>query len=152
MSKTNAWETEVLQYVFEAVESGTIMTLLNAGKSGTLTNNSLYVSLHTADPGETGTQTTSESAYTGYSRQAVARNNTGSNRWTVSGDTADNTDNVDFGQKTGGSDETVTHFGIGTASSGAGALMYKGALTSSLSVTNGIEPRFSAGNCNITED
>jgi hypothetical protein len=39
-----------------------------------------YVSLHTADPGETGDQTTSEAAYTSYARVSVVRTTSG---WTV---------------------------------------------------------------------
>lgn len=42
-------------------------------------NGSLYISLHTADP-SAGNQTTSETAYTGYARVAVARTSSG---WTV---------------------------------------------------------------------
>lgn len=40
----------------------------------------LYVSLHTADPGAGGDQTTNEAAYTSYARVAVARTVAG---WTV---------------------------------------------------------------------
>jgi hypothetical protein len=89
------------------------------------------VSLHTADPGEAGAQNTSEVSYTGYARQAVARSGAG---WTVSGSNASNAAAVAFGPCTAGS-ATITHFGIGTASSGAGVLLFKGALTASISVT-----------------
>ena len=59
MSKSNAYETAILELLFNATPIANIAD--NAGTSP-LTN--LYVSLHTADPGETGTATTNECAYT----------------------------------------------------------------------------------------
>ena len=47
---------------------------------------------------------------------------------------------------------TLTYFGVGTDSSGAGKLLYSGALTSSLAVSSGIQPQFAAGDLDITED
>ena len=100
----------------------------NIGDAGGLQNSAaagnFYVSLHTADPGEAGSQTTSEAAYTSYARVAVARSGAG---WTVSGNNVSNTGAITFPACTGGS-ETITHFGIGTDSSGAGTLLYKGTL------------------------
>ena len=58
----------------------------NVGNAGGLLPSSVagsfYISLHTADPGETGSQTTSEANYTGYARVGVARSSAG---FTVSG-------------------------------------------------------------------
>lgn len=54
---------------------------------------SLYLSLHTADPGEAGDQTTNEVSYTSYARVAVARNGSA---WTVSGNAATLAANTDF--------------------------------------------------------
>ena len=108
----------------------------------------LYVSLHTGDPGEAGAQNTSEATYTSYARVAVARTSSG---WTVASGAATNAAEVAFPACTGGSN-TITHWGVGTASSGAGALLYKGALSASLAVSNGITPRFAAGDIDITED
>jgi hypothetical protein len=48
----------------------------------------LQVSLHTADPGPSGNQTTSEVAYTGYARVAVNRANDGTAGWTVTTNSA----------------------------------------------------------------
>lgn len=49
----------------------------NIGDAGGLQNSatagSLYISLHTSDPGEAGSQTTNEANYTSYARVAVAR-------------------------------------------------------------------------------
>jgi hypothetical protein len=121
------------------------------GLVGSSTAGSLYVSLHTADPGETGTQTTSESAYTSYARVAVARTTGG---WTISGTAptqAANTAAVNFPQCTGGS-ETITHVAVGTDPSGTGKLLYSGALNSSLAVSNNITPSFAIAGLVFTED
>ena len=93
-------------------------------------------------------QTTSEAAYTSYARAAVPRTAGG---WTVAGDNASNTAIVQWPQATGGS-ETETHYGIGTAVSGAGNLLASGALTASLAVSNGIQPEAAIGALTWTED
>lgn len=61
MSKGNTTETDVLAKIFNNT----------AIPWDAITN--IFVSLHTADPGETGTQTTSEATYGGYARVSVAR-------------------------------------------------------------------------------
>lgn len=136
MSKGNTTENDILELVFKA-------TALSW-----TANTNLYVSLHTADPGEAGSQTTSEATYTSYARVTVSRSGTG---WTVTGNSASNAALVQFPQCTGGSN-TVTYVAIGTASSGAGQILYSGALNSSLSVSNLIQPQFSIGALVITED
>jgi len=103
-------------------------------------NTNLYVALHTADPGEAGSQTTSEATYTSYARVAVARTSGG---WTVASGQAVNAALIQFPQCTGGSN-TITYVSIGTASSGAGQIIVSGALSASLSVSSGIQPQFSA--------
>ena len=144
MTASNAFETSLLSLIFN---NDTIANIGDAtGIVGSTADGTLYVSLHTGDPGEAGTQTTSEATYTSYARVAVARTTGG---WTVSGDTASNTAVVTFPAATGGS-ETITHFGIGTDSSGAGNLLFSAALNSSLAVSSGIEPRFVAGALDVT--
>ena len=108
----------------------------------------LYVSLHTADPGEAGSQTTSEAAYTSYARVAVARSGSG---FTVSGNSVSNAAAVTFPACTGSS-ATCTYFGVGTDSSGAGTLLTSGALTASLAVSTGITPSFAIGQLTNTVD
>lgn len=143
MSKGNTFETDLLELIF----NGTAIPNLadNAG-SGPLTQ--LYVSLHTADPGEAGAQNTNEATYTSYARVAVDRDNTG---WTVSGNEVVNAEDIVFPEATGGTN-TITHFAVGTASSSTGKILYSGELTAPLNVSNGIEPRFPAGDLHITED
>jgi hypothetical protein len=136
MSKGNTTENDVLELIFKGT------TLSWNG------NTNLYISLHTADPGEAGSQTTSEATYTSYARVTVARSGSG---WTVSGNQASNAALIQFPQCTGGS-SVVTHVAIGTASSGAGQVLYKGALSSSLSVSNLVQPQFAISALTITED
>lgn len=111
---------------------------------------SLYVSLHTADPGEDGNQSTTEANYTGYARVAVARSAAG---WTVLAATANNTAVVQFPACTAGT-STVTHIGIGTAASGAGKLLFRSAFDTpaSLAISAGIAPKFDPGVIIITVD
>ena len=82
----------------------------------------VFTSLHTADPGEAGDQTTNEATYTSYARVAVARSAGG---WAVSGNNVDNVAAITFPKCTGGSNN-IAFWGIGTDSSGAGKLLYKG--------------------------
>lgn len=143
MSKGNTYENDLLLLIFNATA---IANIADNAASSPLT--SLYVSLHTADPGEAGTQTTSECAYGSYARVAVARSGSG---WTVSGNTATNAALIQFPQCSSGS-ETVTYFAVGTAASSTGKVLYKGALSSSLAVSSGIQPQFASGDLDISED
>lgn len=143
MSKGNTFENDFLKLIFNATA---IANIADNAASSPLTN--LYVSLHTADPGEGGDQTTSEATYTSYARVAVARTSGG---WTVTANAVSNTAAITFPTATGGTN-TITHFAVGTASSSTGKVLYKGALTSSLSVSNGIAPEYAAGELDITED
>jgi hypothetical protein len=143
MSKGNTFENDFLKLVF----NGTAIANL-ADNAATSPNTSLYVSLHTADPGEAGSQTTSEATYTGYARVGVARTSGG---WTVTNNSVTNTAAITFPQCTGGTN-TITHFAVGTASSSTGKVLYKGALTASLAVSNLIIPEFATGTLTVTEE
>lgn len=146
MSKTNTFETDLLNHIFT---NAAIALVGDAtGLPAAATAGSLYVSLHTADPGEAGDQTTSEATYTSYARVAVARTSGG---WTVAGGQVTNAAVINFPAATGGSN-TITHFGVGTSASGAGKLLYKGALSGSLAVSSGITPSVAIGALTITED
>lgn len=136
MSKGNTTENDLMLYVFNAT----------AFSWNALTN--LYIALHTANPGEAGNQTTNEANYTSYARVTVTRSGAG---WTVTGNQAVNAALIQFPQCTGGS-SVCTHLSIGTAASGTGQILYSGALSSSLTVTNGIQPQFNAGTLTASED
>lgn len=143
MSKGNTFENDWLKLIFQATA---IANLADNAATSPLTN--LEVALHTADPGEAGDQTTSEANYTGYARVAVVR--TGSS-WTVTNNQASNAAVVSWPACTGGS-STVTHFSVGTAHTGTGKIIYSGALSASLAISNGITPSAAAGALVISED
>jgi hypothetical protein len=143
MSKGNTFESDLLKAIFNATP---IANLLDNAASSPLTN--LYVSLHTADPGEAGDQTTSEISYTSYARVAVARTSGG---WTITGNSVSPVASIDFPASTGGIGGTVTHAAVGTAISGAGKLLYSGALNVTIPVSSGVQPKLGTGTT-ITED
>jgi hypothetical protein len=132
MAKGSTFDNDLLKLIFQAVA---IANIADNAASSPLTN--LYLSLHTADPGAGGSQTTSETAYTSYARVAVVRTSSG---WGVSSNVASPVANIDFPQCTGLT-ATITHFMIGTASSGAGKNLYSGTVTPNISVSSGVTPR-----------
>jgi hypothetical protein len=148
MSKADTWENELLLLVFNNTTDANVGDA--TGLRGSTTAGSLFVALHTADPGEAGNQSTSEATYTGYARVAVARAS-GAGGWTVSTNSATNASTVTFGACTAGSN-TITHFSVGKSTSGATNMLYSGALTASLAVSAGITPSFAASALTITED
>lgn len=146
MSATDAFETALLQLVFQNTGAANVGDA--TGLRGSTTAGSMFISLHTADPGETGTQATNEATYTGYARVAVARSGAG---FTVTGNNLSNAAAVAFAACTAGTN-TITHFGIGSASTTAGNLFFKGALTASLAVSSGITPSFAIGDLDVNLD
>ncbi len=137
MSKTDAFETDLLNFIFDDIAI-----------PWEATTTDFYISLHSADPGEAGNQTTNEISYTGYARVAVSRT-TG---WTISGNNASNAAAITFGTRSDVGSVTATHFGVGTASSGTGNLVYKGALDSSLAISQNVTPEFAIGDLDVNED
>ena len=133
MSKGNSTENDILNFIFNA-------TAMPAYGS------TLQVALHTADPGEGGTLATNEADYTSYARVSVSRDNTG---WTVSGNQSINTAEVTFPECTGGSN-TITHCSIGVTATGQ--ILYSGALTAPIDISNLITPRFPVGTLVLQED
>lgn len=142
MSKGDTFENDLLKLIFNGTAIG---NLADNAASSPITN--LYVSLHTADVGEAGSQTTNEVSYTGYARVAVARSGSG---WTVTANSVSPAANIDFPQCTAGT-ATATHFAIGTAASGAGKVLYKGAISPTIAIANGVAPRIGTSST-ITED
>ena len=142
MSKGNTFETDWLKLIFQKVA---IAGLADVELSTQL--DVLYIGLHTADPGEAGSQTTSECAYTGYARVAVIRDATG---WTVTNNSVSPVAEISFPAATAGS-ETATHFSVGTDSSGAGKILYKGTVTPNIIISNGVQPILTTAST-ITED
>lgn len=143
MSKSNTFENDLLKLIFNGTA---IANLADNATSSPLTN--LYLALHTADPGEGGLQTTNEVSYTGYSRVSVARSPSG---WTVTDNSVSPVNPIEFGEMTSGTPGTATHVTVGTASSGGGKVLYRGALTPSVNYNVGVVPRLRTTST-ITED
>ena len=143
MSKSNTTENDLVKFMAVA----TAMPSYGAN---------LYVHLHTADPGEAGTSATNEAAYTSYARVTKLRDNT---QWTISdadgtananGSAFKNATDVVFPECTGVSDDvTITHASLCT---NGGQILYSGALTASIRITNLTTPYFPAGTLIFRED
>lgn len=146
MSKSNFLENAILNLIFSATA---IANIADNAAGSPLT--SLYWSLHTADPGDAGDQSTSETAYGAYARQPVLRS-TGMTTSTV-GSTSPAA-NVTFPQATTPALPTVssiTHFAIGVAVSGATNILYSGTVTPNINVSAGVQPILTTAST-ITED
>jgi len=132
MSMSNSLENALLLLLFNAATFANVA--INA-TSSPITN--IEVSLHTADPGEAGDQTTSEATYTSYARVAVVRTSSG---WTVTTNTVVPVANIDFPAGTGGSG-TASFCGFGSAHTGTGVLFFSGTVTPNIVTGNGVTPR-----------
>jgi hypothetical protein len=143
MPKSTNTANSILALIFNATAFANIA---DNASSSPLTN--LYLSLHTGDPGIGGSQLTNEANFTGYARLAIART-TGGFDVPASGETA-NAALAQFDPCSGGTN-TITHIAIGTNSSGAGRVLYAGALSASRAVSDGIQPQIAAGALTVTE-
>ncbi len=134
MSASNTTENDVLKMICQGTDPA-----WRAGASG-------YLALFTADPGETGSLA-AECNYTGYARVAQTK----ASAWTDGGSSFSNAALVQWPQCTGGSN-IATHFAWVSSASGATDYMVSGALSASLSVSNGIQPQAAAGDLVLTAD
>lgn len=140
MSKSNTFENDSLKLYFNGTP---IANIADNAASAPAAN--LYVSLHTADPGETASLA-NECAYTGYARVAVARNSSG---WSISGNVCSPAQNIDFPQCTASPGSPATHFGVSRTLGGAPD--YIGTLTPNITIAASMIPRVDTGTT-ITED
>ena len=141
MSKGDVFESDFLKLIFNATAIADL-----ADNDATSPATTLTLALHTADPGEAGTQATSETAYTGYVRQTVARTAGG---WTVTGGSVSPVANIDFPECTAAPGGALTHFSVGTGV--ANKLLYKGTLSPNVTMAVGVIPRIK-NTATITED
>lgn len=133
MSWTTTSAGDYLKLIYNAT------TIANFAINATSSpNTQVFVSLHTASPGASGTQATNEAAYPSYARVAVNRNTGG---WTVTSNAVSPVANISFPASTGSPSETETFMGVGVATSGATELMHYGAISPTIAVTAaGITP------------
>lgn len=113
-----------------------------ADNAGTSPLTTLYISLHSADPGTAGDQTTNEIGYGTYARVSVARTAAG---WSVSGHTASPVANIVFPAPGASAGQTASFIGIGASLSGAGVRYLSGALTPTIPITAGVAPTITTG-------
>lgn len=141
MAKSAAYANSLLLLIFNATLFANVA--VNATSSPIT---SIFASLHTADPGTAGDQTTSEIAYTSYARVGVTRTSGG---WTVTTNSVSPVAAITFPAGTGGSG-TATHFGLGTLTSGAGVRLYSGTVTPNIVTGSGVTPSLSTAST-VTE-
>lgn len=132
MSIGNTFENDLLGLIFNATAIANV-----ADNAATSPFTNIHVSLHTADPGEAGTLSTSEATYTSYARVNVARTTGG---WSApSGGSTSPVAAITFPAGTGGSG-TVTHFAVGATGGGAAKLFFSGTVTPNIVTGSGITP------------
>ena len=134
MSASNATENDVLKMICQGTDPA-----WRAAATGDW-------ALFTAYPGETGSLA-AECDYPGYAR--VAQTKAGA--WTDGGSVFSNAALVQWPQCTAGAN-TATHFAWVSSASGATAYMQSGALSSTLAISNGIQPQAAAGQLQLTAD
>jgi len=130
----NTFQADILKLIL----NGTPISLLADNAASTPATN-LTAALHTADPGGTGTQSTSELSYTGYVRQDVLRN-ASTPAWTVTGAnpaSASPNSPVTFPISTGGTGGIANYASLGD---GSGKILVKGLLNPPITVSAGVTP------------
>ena len=132
MSMSDTTENDVLEMICKGTDPS-----WRAGATG-------YWALLTGDPGESGSLA-AECNYVGYQRVAQTK----ATAWTDGGSTFSNAALVQWPQCTGGTND-ATHFAWVSSASGATDFMVSGALNSTLSISNGIQPQAAAGALQIT--
>jgi hypothetical protein len=141
MSKGAIFDTDFLKLILNGTG---VANLADNAAGSPLTN--LYLSLHNADPTAAGDQTSHETAYGSYARVAVPRTSGG---FAVAAGVGTLVADAVFPAATSGAD-TITFAALGTASSGAGKLLWTGAVTPNIPVSTPVAPRLAAGST-VTE-
>ena len=132
MSMSDTTETAVMALIYNATAWANY-----ADNAAATPQTQIQFGLHTADPGDSGSMSTSEIAYTSYARAAVNRNSGG---LTVTGGSVSPAANVDFTTGTGGAG-TATHFSTGKTGGGAAAILISGTISPTIATGNGVTPR-----------
>ena len=128
MSAGNQTETDLANLIF-------FQTALPAA----WTPGTLNLALHTADPGEAGTQSTNEVSYTGYARVSLARSGA---VWTAASGNIANVNAISFGQRTDAGSTVVTHWSLGLTN---GQIVVSAPLSPATTIAQNSIPTFNAG-------
>ena len=132
MSIGNTTENAIMLLIFNATAWANY-----ADNAASAPQTNVHCALHTGDPGEAGTMSTSEAAYGSYARVNVARSGSG---WTVTNNSAVPAAEIAFPAATSGS-ETETHFSTGKTGGGATAILFSGTVTPNIAVASGVTPK-----------
>lgn len=132
MSIADVTENAILDLVFRATAWANY-----ADNASVSPETNIVCALHTADPTDSGNQSSSEAAYTSYARVNVAR----STGWdAASGGSTSPAAAISFPAGTGGSG-TVTHFSTGKSGGGATAILWIGTVTPNIVTGSGVTPQ-----------
>ena len=136
MTISNTTEDAILKLTYQAVAWANYADNAASTPQANVDN-----ALHTADPGETGTQSTSEmttGAYAGYARVSVARTTGG---WSEASGVVNPVANIDFPAGTGGTGATASFWSTGKTGGGASAILWSGSISPTIACGNGVTPR-----------
>lgn len=152
LAKTRAFREDWLKFVFHGLQPPCLVLASGSWPPASAIT-SLYVSFHTASPGEAGSQSTNEATYGGYARVAVARSSAG---WTIDEPTTGdwrcrNAAIIEGVDRTDVGSQDLTHVGIGSAASGSGSLLYFAPLPATLTITQGTRPQIGLNRLTIKE-
>ena len=144
MTVTNAisdtTENNIMKLIFNATAWANV-----ADNAAASPQTNIGMSLHTADPGDAGSATTSEIAYTSYTRVNVARTSGG---WTVTANSVSPVAAISFPAGTGGSG-TATHFAAAKSNAapptGAQEIYWRGDVTPNIVTGSGVTPQLTTG-------
>jgi hypothetical protein len=131
MSIGNNTENNLLKLIFNATAWANY-----ADNAASTPQTNIANALHTADPGEAGSMSTSEIPYTSYARVDVARTTGG---WTVTANSVSPVASISFPTGTGGSG-TATHWSTGKTGGGATDILFSGTVTPNIVCGSGVTP------------
>ena len=132
MSIANVTETAILKLIYQAVAWANYADNAAATPQTVVDN-----ALHTGDPLDTGTQSTSETTYTSYTRVSVSRTTGG---WTEASGTITPVANIDFPAGTGGAG-TITNWSTGKSGGGTSSILWSGTVSPNITAGSGVTPR-----------
>lgn len=137
MSISDATESNILKLIYNATAWANYADNAAATPQTNIDN-----ALHTADPGDSGSMSTSEVTYTSYARTSVPRSTGG---WTVSG-TSPTVVNpvaaIGFPLGTGGSG-SAAFWSTGKTGGGAATILLSGTVTPNIVTGSGVTPQLS---------
>lgn len=145
-AKSEAWEDDLLVILFQNTAQGLVSAMnITAGSATTL-----YMALSTGTLVDVSTQVTTEASYGTYARVGLLRS--GGNWPKALNNSVQNGAAITFSERTDVGTDLVTDVSIGENTSGAGENFYYGALDSSLSVTQNVQPEFAINALDIEEN